>query len=322
MECLKDCCKNFMNKKGRDQDTQGEVELCTAAYHTALTECVVSDCVYFLCSQVITLKMPPTSGRALDDDRRGVTEDYLLSKLPPDGREVPFVLPTFKASFIQPSGSRFPNLQSGPQSMYLLKNYVSKEHTQLTSVTHASLPQYRVRWSQRLRGLTHITPPKQAQHSLRSHRANGRLSLIKISSEITLVWRDIWLHRRQVPGYPVSEWIAWVSQFTDWKGWFGQMKACWPAALFLCLQVQRGPRTQRGRQSCWAAVSSPTAPSPDCTRAGWLSSSPLDRPAATHWRTETPPQVAAGAGYMFIHASLILFWNQKIICECLTIRNQ
>lgn len=41
MECLKDCCKNFMNKKGRDQDTQGKVEFCTAAYQTALTECVV-----------------------------------------------------------------------------------------------------------------------------------------------------------------------------------------------------------------------------------------------------------------------------------------
>lgn len=203
-----------------------------------------------------------------------------------------------------------------------LKNYVSKEHTQLTSVTHAGLPQYRLRWSQRLRGLTHKTPPKQAQHSLRTHRANGRLSFIKIRSEITKVWRNIWLHRRQTPGYPVSEWIARVSQFTDWKEWFGQMKACWPAALFLCLQVQHGPRMQRERQSCWAPVSSPTAPSPDCTRAGWLSSSPLDRPAATRWRTETPLPVAVAAVYIFIHASLISFWNQRIICECLTIRNQ
>ncbi|XP_044023398.1 tandem C2 domains nuclear protein [Siniperca chuatsi] len=89
MECLKDCCKNFMKKKGKEQETQ-----------------------------VITLKMPPkkASWRELDDGRRGVTEDYLLSKLPPDGREVPFVLPTFKASYIQPRGSRYPNLQSGLQS--------------------------------------------------------------------------------------------------------------------------------------------------------------------------------------------------------------
>ncbi|KAM9341084.1 tandem C2 domains nuclear protein [Symphorus nematophorus] len=91
MECLKDCCKNFMKKKGKEQETQ-----------------------------VITLKMPPNkpaaAGQELDEARRWATEDYLLSKLPPDGREVPFVLPTFKASYIQPRGSRYPNLQPGLQS--------------------------------------------------------------------------------------------------------------------------------------------------------------------------------------------------------------
>ncbi|XP_071354816.1 tandem C2 domains nuclear protein [Trachinotus anak] len=91
MECLKNCCKNFMKKKGKEQETQ-----------------------------VIKLKMPPNkavaSGQESDEGRRGVSEDYLLSKLPPDGREVPFVLPTFRASYIQPRGSRFPNLQSGLQS--------------------------------------------------------------------------------------------------------------------------------------------------------------------------------------------------------------
>ncbi|XP_039992290.1 tandem C2 domains nuclear protein isoform X2 [Xiphias gladius] len=91
MECLKSCCKNFMKKKGREQETQ-----------------------------VIKLKMPPNkpvaSGWESNERRRGVTEDYLLSKLPPDGREVPFVLPTFKASYIQPRGSRYPNFQSGLQS--------------------------------------------------------------------------------------------------------------------------------------------------------------------------------------------------------------
>nr|XP_019953536.1 PREDICTED: tandem C2 domains nuclear protein [Paralichthys olivaceus] len=89
MECLKNCCKNFLKRKGREYDTQ-----------------------------VIKLKMPPTkaltSGQEPEEVRRGVTEDYLLSKLPPYGREVPFVLPTFKASFIQPRGSpRLPTLQSG-----------------------------------------------------------------------------------------------------------------------------------------------------------------------------------------------------------------
>ncbi|XP_045918279.1 tandem C2 domains nuclear protein [Micropterus dolomieu] len=91
MECLKDCCKNFLTKKGKEQETQ-----------------------------VISLKMPPKKtaalGWELNEGRRVVTEDYLLSKLPPDGREVPFVLPTFKASYIQPRGSRYPNLQSGLES--------------------------------------------------------------------------------------------------------------------------------------------------------------------------------------------------------------
>ncbi|XP_034089302.1 tandem C2 domains nuclear protein [Gymnodraco acuticeps] len=88
MECLKDCCKTFMKNKGKEQETQ-----------------------------VITPKMPlKASGLDVDEGKRGVSEDYLMSKLPPNGRVVPFVLPTFKASYIQPRGSRYPNLQSGPQS--------------------------------------------------------------------------------------------------------------------------------------------------------------------------------------------------------------
>lgn len=58
------------------------------------------------------------SGQQIDGERRSMADNYLLSKLPPDGREVPFVLPSFKASYIQPRGSRFPNLQPGPQSTY------------------------------------------------------------------------------------------------------------------------------------------------------------------------------------------------------------
>ncbi|KAI4788898.1 hypothetical protein KUCAC02_035565 [Chaenocephalus aceratus] len=85
MECLKDCCKTLMKNKGKEQEIQ-----------------------------VITPKMP-LKASGLDEGKRGVSEDYLLSKLPPNGRVVPFVLPTFKASYIQPRGSRYPNLQSGPQ---------------------------------------------------------------------------------------------------------------------------------------------------------------------------------------------------------------
>uniref|UniRef100_A0A3Q3WBG8 C2 domain-containing protein n=1 Tax=Mola mola TaxID=94237 RepID=A0A3Q3WBG8_MOLML len=45
-------------------------------------------------------------------------EDYFLSKLPPGGREVPFILPTFKTSYVQPRVSHSPDLQSGPQSAW------------------------------------------------------------------------------------------------------------------------------------------------------------------------------------------------------------
>ncbi|XP_063355437.1 tandem C2 domains nuclear protein [Pelmatolapia mariae] len=77
MECIKNCCKNFMKKNEQERETQ-----------------------------VIALKMPPNTAAA---PGQNVSEDYLLSKMPPDGREVPFVVPTY----VQPS---YPNLQAEPQS--------------------------------------------------------------------------------------------------------------------------------------------------------------------------------------------------------------
>lgn len=75
-----------------------------------------------LCLQVVALKMPPNEadplGSEIKGGRRLATEDYFLSKLPPGGREVPFILPTFKTSYVQPRVSHSPDLQSGPQSMY------------------------------------------------------------------------------------------------------------------------------------------------------------------------------------------------------------
>uniref|UniRef100_A0A7N4NIB5 Tandem C2 domains, nuclear n=1 Tax=Sarcophilus harrisii TaxID=9305 RepID=A0A7N4NIB5_SARHA len=38
----------------------------------------------------------------------GCTEDYLLSKIPPDGKEVPFVVPRFKLSYVQPKTQATP----------------------------------------------------------------------------------------------------------------------------------------------------------------------------------------------------------------------
>lgn len=67
--------------------------------------------------QVISLKLPQLQAAPTDAGSL-MADDYLLSKLPPDGREVPFVLPTFKASYIQPRGSPLPDLQAGPQSTF------------------------------------------------------------------------------------------------------------------------------------------------------------------------------------------------------------
>lgn len=60
--------------------------------------------------------MPPNTAAA---PGQNVSEDYLLSKMPPDGREVPFVVPTY----VQPS---FPNLQAEPQSTYLYDDLKSQ----------------------------------------------------------------------------------------------------------------------------------------------------------------------------------------------------
>ncbi|XP_028294120.1 tandem C2 domains nuclear protein [Gouania willdenowi] len=91
MECLKNCCKNLTKKKVVEPE-----------------------------AQVITLKIPTKAseacGHPADEGRCLVTEDYLLSKLPPDGREVPFVLPTFRATYVQPTSPQYPNLQPGLQS--------------------------------------------------------------------------------------------------------------------------------------------------------------------------------------------------------------
>ncbi|CAN9501959.1 unnamed protein product [Ophioblennius macclurei] len=84
MECVKNCCRKLVRRRMKDPEIQ-----------------------------VITMKMPP---RDEESRRTGATDDYLLSKLPPDGKEVPFVLPTFKASYVQPKVPDNTDGQSGPQS--------------------------------------------------------------------------------------------------------------------------------------------------------------------------------------------------------------
>lgn len=52
-------------------------------------------------SQNTTICIPPLTSLSVKP-QIGCTEDYLLSKLPSDGKEVPFVVPRFKLSYIQP----------------------------------------------------------------------------------------------------------------------------------------------------------------------------------------------------------------------------
>ncbi|KAA0718111.1 Tandem C2 domains nuclear protein [Triplophysa tibetana] len=86
-ECIKNCCKQFMAKK-KESETQ---IIKVLPPHTLTLESNVKKSV-------------------------GVSEDYLLSKLPPDGREIPFVLPTFKPSYIQPRGAQYSGYNIGQQS--------------------------------------------------------------------------------------------------------------------------------------------------------------------------------------------------------------
>ncbi|XP_003260935.1 tandem C2 domains nuclear protein isoform X2 [Nomascus leucogenys] len=59
-------------------------------------------------SQNATISVPPLTSVSIKP-QVGCTEDYLLSKLPSDGKEVPFVVPKFKLSYIQPRTQETPS---------------------------------------------------------------------------------------------------------------------------------------------------------------------------------------------------------------------
>uniref|UniRef100_A0A3B3IB81 Tandem C2 domains, nuclear n=1 Tax=Oryzias latipes TaxID=8090 RepID=A0A3B3IB81_ORYLA len=84
MECFKNCCKNFLQKNEKEErETQGEA-------------------------------MP--QNKTEDEKRRADTDDYLLSKMPPNGREVPFVVPTLVQPRVKPPS---PASQPTHHRMYL-----------------------------------------------------------------------------------------------------------------------------------------------------------------------------------------------------------
>uniref|UniRef100_A0A3B3HTB0 Tandem C2 domains, nuclear n=1 Tax=Oryzias latipes TaxID=8090 RepID=A0A3B3HTB0_ORYLA len=71
-------------------------------------------CVFGGEENVIAMKMP--QNKTEDEKRRADTDDYLLSKMPPNGREVPFVVPTLVQPRVKPPS---PASQPTHHRMYL-----------------------------------------------------------------------------------------------------------------------------------------------------------------------------------------------------------
>uniref|UniRef100_A0A673UM44 Tandem C2 domains, nuclear n=1 Tax=Suricata suricatta TaxID=37032 RepID=A0A673UM44_SURSU len=84
-EFIKSCCRGCFYGETEKHNLSTERDFKAAA-----SECRSS-----------TVCAPPLTAVSVKP-QVGCTEDYLLSKLPSDGREVPFVVPKFKLSYIQP----------------------------------------------------------------------------------------------------------------------------------------------------------------------------------------------------------------------------
>uniref|UniRef100_A0ABI7XQD5 C2 domain-containing protein n=1 Tax=Felis catus TaxID=9685 RepID=A0ABI7XQD5_FELCA len=84
-EFLKSCCRGCFYGETEKHNFSTERD-----FKAAVSEC-----------QNTTVCVPPLTSVSVKP-QVGCTEDYLLSKLPSDGKEVPFVVPKFKLSYIQP----------------------------------------------------------------------------------------------------------------------------------------------------------------------------------------------------------------------------
>ncbi|XP_039739967.1 tandem C2 domains nuclear protein isoform X2 [Pteropus medius] len=84
-EFIKSCCRGCFFSEPEKHNLSVEKDFKTAVSN----------------SQSTTISIPPLTSVSVKP-QVGCTEDYLLSKLPSDGKEVPFVVPRFKLSYIQP----------------------------------------------------------------------------------------------------------------------------------------------------------------------------------------------------------------------------
>ncbi|NXX60655.1 TAC2N protein, partial [Scopus umbretta] len=89
-ECIKNCCKLCfcMEKEKNDLSMVQESEAVAASKPTIVEKAPLSS---------VSVKR-----------QVGCSEDYLLSKVPLDGQEVPFVVPPFKLAYVQPKN--FPSI--------------------------------------------------------------------------------------------------------------------------------------------------------------------------------------------------------------------
>lgn len=112
--------------------------------------------------------------------KKGNTEDYLLSKMPPDGREVPFVLPTFKTSYVQPRDLHSPNLQAGMHSMSLyqlecFQRFIERIILQAESIINVELK----KGARQSRSISDLSMANENSNQLTSMQANmAKLSVV------------------------------------------------------------------------------------------------------------------------------------------------
>ncbi|KAI5162441.1 tandem C2 domains nuclear protein isoform X1 [Manis pentadactyla] len=84
-EFIKSCCRGCFYDETEKHNFSVERDLKAATLNSHTT----------------TVCIPPLNSVSVKP-QVGCTEDYLLSKLPSDGKEVPFVVPRFKLSYVQP----------------------------------------------------------------------------------------------------------------------------------------------------------------------------------------------------------------------------
>uniref|UniRef100_A0A8C6VH51 Tandem C2 domains, nuclear n=1 Tax=Naja naja TaxID=35670 RepID=A0A8C6VH51_NAJNA len=91
-ECIKNCCRGclYANKEKHNASLEKQSTV-TDKYTSKVVE------------------KPPLSSVSMKK-QVGCSEDYLLSKFPPGGKEIPFVVPQFKLAYIQPRNLSNPHL--------------------------------------------------------------------------------------------------------------------------------------------------------------------------------------------------------------------